>query len=339
MVAITILVMFSSALGIGALVAGSVLGLAVCGGILFLLLWRHRLARFGMYQSRGTIWPFIHLCVPILLLEFSSQIIAAIENYFASGLAEGSIAALNYARRVNIMMVALVALNVSRGAFPTFSLLWREGKRQEAAEILMRISNTVIILFVPAAVGCMVLRDQILDVLYMRGVFDHNALEMTEAAFIFYCGGLVAAVLEPVLIKACYAFGDTRTPLISTAISAVFATIGIYLLIPIWGLVGIAFIVSLSIALRAFIMAFVLSKTLEYFDLGRMAASGVGALVCTGLACAASIGFPHDTPLGLMAWSLVFAITYLFTGWFFLEGSIRPLVWKFRRFGAELLAR
>lgn len=338
-VAIAILVMFSTVLGVGALVAGSVLGLAACGGILFFLLWRHHLARFGMHQSGAAIWPFIHLCVPILLLEFSCQIITAVENYFASGLAEGSIATLNYARRVNIMMVALVALNVSRGVFPTFSLLWREGKRQEAAEILMRISNTVIILFVPAAVCCMALRDQILGLLYLRGAFDRNALEMTEAVFIFYCGGLVAAVLEPVFIKACYAFGDTRTPLVSTALSAVFAAIGTYLLIPIWGLVGIAFVINLSIAFRAFAMAFVLSNTLEYFDLRRLAASSVGALVCTGLACAASIGIPRDTPLGLMGWILVFAVTYLFCGWFFLEGSIRPLVWKFARLGVEMRPR
>ncbi|MBA5862246.1 MAG: hypothetical protein GDA65_06015 [Nitrospira sp. CR1.1] len=338
-VAITILLMFASVLGVGALVAGSILGLAVCGGILFVLLWRHHLARFGRQQSEEAIWPFLYLCMPILLLEFSCQVLATVENYFASGLAEGSIAALNYARRVNIVLVALVALNVSRGVFPTFSALWREGKRQEAGEILTRISNTVIILFIPTAVCCVALRDQILALLYMRGAFDHHGLEMTEAVFIFYCGGLVAAVLEPVFIKACYAFRDTWTPLVSMALSAVLATIGSYLLIPVYGLIGIAFVVNLAVAFRAFIMAFVLSRALEYFDLRKLGACSAGALICAGLAYAASIGIPRDTPFGLLAWSLVFAVTYLLGGWFFLEGSIRPLVWRFARFGTEMRSR
>ncbi len=48
-VAISMLVMFAAALGVGALVAGSVLGLAACGSILFFLLRRHHLAKFGMH--------------------------------------------------------------------------------------------------------------------------------------------------------------------------------------------------------------------------------------------------------------------------------------------------
>lgn len=338
-VAISMLVMFAAALGVGALVAGSVLGLAACGSILFVLLRRHHLATFGMQEAGADIGPFLYLCMPILLLELSCQIITAIENYFASGLAEGSIAALNYARRVNVMMVALVALNISRGVFPTFSLLWLEGKRQEAAEILMRISTTVLTLFVPVAVCCVALRDQILGLLYMRGAFDRNALEMTAAVFIFYSAGLVVAVLEPVFIKACYAFGDTKTPLGSTAISAFVAAIGTYLLTPPWGIAGIAIMMNLAIALRAFLMALVLNRTLKYFDLGELGTSGLGALVCAGVAFAVSSTILHETPLGLMMWCLVFATTYLSCGWFFLKGEIRPLVWRFARLGSEIWRR
>jgi putative peptidoglycan lipid II flippase len=292
-----------------------------------------------MRGPRAKMWPLLYLSMPILLLEFSCQIITAIENYFASGLAEGSIAALNYARRVNLVMVTLVALNISRGVFPTFSLLWLEGKQQEAAEILMRISTTVITIFVPVAVCCVALRDQVLSLLYMRGAFDLNALKMTAAVFVFYSAGLVVAVLEPVFIKACYAFGDTRTPLGSTAISAFVGAIGTYLLTPLWGIAGIAIMMNLAIALRAFLMALVLNRTLKCFDLGELGTCGLGALVCAGVAFAASSTILHETPFGLMVWCLVFTTTYLSCGWFFLEGEIRPLVWKFTRLGSEIWRR
>jgi putative peptidoglycan lipid II flippase len=338
-VAISILVMFADPLGIGALVVGSILGLAACVGILYILMRVNHLAEFGMKGPRVEMWPFLYLSMPILVWEFSCQIITAIENYFASGLAEGSIAALNYARRVSVVMVTLVALNISRGVFPTFSLLWLEGKRQEVAEILTRISSTVITIFVPVAVCCVALRDQVLGLLYMRGAFDSNALKMTAGAFVFYSVGLIVAVFEPIFIKACYAVGDTKTPLSSTVISAFMAALGAFLLTPILGIAGIALIMNLAIALRAILMALALNRTLRYFNLGELGARGLSAIVCAGSALACSSVILHETPLGLMMWCLVFATTYLSCGWFFLEGEIRPLVWRFARFGSEMWRR
>ncbi|MBS0162702.1 MAG: polysaccharide biosynthesis C-terminal domain-containing protein [Nitrospira sp.] len=339
LVAVSILVMFAATLGVNALVASSVLGMGTCGGILFFLLWRHQLARFDLHERGEDIRPFLHLCIPILLLEISCQIITAVENYFASGLAEGSIAALNYARRISVMIVTLVALNISRGVFPTFSLLWLEGKQEEAAEILMRISTMIIAIFVPVAVSCVVLRDQVVGILYMRGAFDRNALEVTAAVFIFYSAGLVVAVLEPVFIKACYAFGDTRTPLYSTAISAAVMTGGTYLLTPLWGIAGIALMMNLSIALRTLLMAVALNKMVRHFDLGDLGASGLGSLVCAAVALACSSVVLHETPLGLMLWCMAFGATYLSCGWFFMKGEIRPLVWKVARIGMGMWGR
>ncbi len=339
LVAISMLVMFAAALGVNALVAGSVLGMGASGGILFFLLWRHHLARFDIHEPGADIRPFLHLCMPVLLLEVSCQIITAVENYFASGLAEGSIAALNYARRISVMVVTLVALNISRGVFPTFSLLWQEGKQEEAAEILMRISTLVIAIFVPVAASCVVLRDQVVSMLYMRGAFDRTALEMTAAVFIFYSVGLVVAVLEPVFIKACYAFGDTRTPLWSTAISAVVMAGGTYFLALLWDITGIALMMNLSIALRTLIMAIALNKMVWHFDLGDLGASGLRSLACAGVALACGSVVSHETPFGVMLWCMAFGTMYLSCGWFFMKGEIRPLVWKVAKIGMGMWGR
>jgi len=336
MVAISTLVMCAAALGVGALVAGSILGLAVFVGILFVLMRRNHLAEFEMKNVATDMRPFLSFSLPILLLEFLCQVLTTIENYFASGLVEGSIAALNYARRVNLVMVTLVALNISRGVFPIFSLLWLEGKRKEAADILKRISATIITIFIPIAVCCIALRDQILGVLYMRGAFDCNALEMTAAVFVFYSIGLVVALLEPVFIKACYAFGDTKTPLVSTAISVFVVAFGTSLLTPFWGIAGIAMMMNLAIVLRAVLMALALSRTLKYFDLGELGMNSLGALICAGMAFAASNTILHETPVGLMMWCLVFVTTYLASGWFFMENEIRPLVWRFAKRSGEI---
>ena len=39
----------------------------------------------------------------------------------------------------------------------------------------MRISTMIIAIFVPVVVSCVVLRDQVVGILYMRGAFDRNA--------------------------------------------------------------------------------------------------------------------------------------------------------------------
>ncbi|RJX21767.1 MAG: murein biosynthesis integral membrane protein MurJ, partial [Desulforudis sp.] len=65
---------------------------------------------------------------------------------------------------------------------------------------------------VPAAVGLIVLRVPIVQLLFERGAFDERATVMTAVAVLFYSIGLVGFATNIILTRGFYAFQDTATP-------------------------------------------------------------------------------------------------------------------------------
>jgi putative peptidoglycan lipid II flippase len=324
-VAILALVIFVVPFGIQALVFGHLFGILFCIGILAAFLVKGQLARFGGGAPGADLQSFLFAAAPMLLLEVSSQLSSTIENYFASGLTEGSIAALTYAKRVSATVVTLVALNVARGVFPTLSALKLEQKHEEATAIFLQLNKQLVILFVPLAVFFIAFRDEILSLIYLRGAFDVAALQMTSTVFLFYAAGLVIAVIEPVLIRACYAFSDTTTPLVSMALSLFLMVPMAYIMTPSMGVAGIALAVNLALLLRVLILAVSLQNKLNELKIRKVIGSLLTSLVCALIAWLPVIMLQRYFLKGVIVLMPLFFILYCCSAWLFMEREVRAM--------------
>jgi len=141
-----------------------------------------------------------------------NQAYVLIERVFASGMSAGSISALSYANKLIQFPVSLFVLALGTAVFPTLTRMAAAGEREELSAALFRLLKILILGMVPASIGLMVLRYPIISLLFQRGAFDQQAVEMTSAALLFYSPGLTGQAANVILTKAFYSVQDTRTP-------------------------------------------------------------------------------------------------------------------------------
>lgn len=152
--------------------------------------------------------------LPIFLGTAVNQLYLAINRYFASALAEGSISSLNYASKLMNLPLGIFVLAVSSAIFPTLSEQAVQGDRDILGSTLVRGLKMVLLVTLPAAAGLIALRLPIVKLLFERGAFDATATQMTADALLYFCLGMFAMSANMVITRAYYAVSDVKTPLI-----------------------------------------------------------------------------------------------------------------------------
>jgi putative peptidoglycan lipid II flippase len=101
---------------------------------------------------------------------------------------------------------------------------------EELKETLVFAMRIIAYITIPAAIGLIVLRVPVINVLFERGAFDAFSTRMTAYALSFYAVGLIAFAWVKVVVPAYYAQQDTRTP-VKIAVGAVAINIGLNFLL------------------------------------------------------------------------------------------------------------
>ena len=198
-----------------------VTGLAVgvvAGSVMHLLVQVPGLVRF-----KARYWPTLtlrdpgvrevgRLMAPRVLGLAAVQVNFMVNTMLASGLAEGSLSALNFAWLMMLLPQGVFAQAVATAAFPTFSALAARDEIDEMRGTLSATLRAVLFLSIPAAVGLWVLRVPLIQLLFQRGAFEASSTEAVAWALQFYALGLPAHAGVEVVARAFYALHDTRTP-------------------------------------------------------------------------------------------------------------------------------
>ncbi|MDO8753812.1 MAG: murein biosynthesis integral membrane protein MurJ, partial [Anaerolineales bacterium] len=187
----------------------------------------------------------------------------------ASQMIAGSVASLSYGFSLMIMAQAAIAQSVAIAAMPTFSAQHALGQKDEMRASLAASLRGILLMAIPASVGLIILRGQLVSFLFQRGKFDEQDVQMTAWALLWYAAGIVGHSVMEILTRAFYAQHDTKTPVLigtiamglnvvlSIAFSKLFASIG-------WmphG--GLALANSFATALEATVLFIVMRKRLN----------------------------------------------------------------------------
>ena len=203
------------AMGVRGAVVGVVLGAAA-----HLLVQLPALGRLKMrYWPRlglrdATVREVGRLMAPRALGLAAVELNHLVNVALASGLAAGSLAALNYGRLLMLLPEGIIAQSVAIAAFPTFSTLAARNQHDELRRVLLTTLRAVLYLTLPAVVGLILLRQPLVAALLQRGAFDARSSEATAWGLLFYAFGLAGHAMVEITTRAFYALHDTRTPVI-----------------------------------------------------------------------------------------------------------------------------
>lgn len=224
----------------------------------------------GILQLEAVRWRSINfdytgvreillLTLPALVGLIGNDINLLVDRVLASGLPEGSIAALSFASRLNSMPHALFGVTLLTVFYPQLTRLALEDNVAVFKTSIERAATAIMFLLVPAMVGYIVLRMPIIQILFQREAFDEYATAMTAVALLYYAIGLPAVPLIGLLTRVFYSLHDTKTPVIVTFISVTSNILLNLVLIRFMAHAGLALATSISTLVALSLMYFLLN--------------------------------------------------------------------------------
>lgn len=201
--------------GVRGLTAGVVLG---AGGHLLvqlpLVTWGKQ--RMSYQPVLAVNEPALHevgrLMAPRVLGLAAVQLNFVVTTILASGLAVGSLTALNYGWIIMLLPQGVIAQSVATALFPTLTALAAKEEYAEMRRVFGTTLRNLIFLTLPAAVGLIILREPIVRLLLERGAFNATSTKATAWALGFFTLGLVGHAIVEITVRAFYALKNTKTP-------------------------------------------------------------------------------------------------------------------------------
>ncbi len=188
---------------------------------------------------------YLYLTLPLMLgltMTFSTEIFPKL---FGSYLSPGSVASLNYGLRVMFLLVGLLGQAVGVASYPYLSGLAVQNKMAELNELLNRTLKQISIV-IPCSVLVVVLRKEIVFLLFERGRFDSQSTLITANILIFLMAGAFAFTAQTIVTRGFYAMQNTLFPTVYVSL-AVIVTLPLYYLGMLYfGIYGIAAALSVS---------------------------------------------------------------------------------------------
>jgi putative peptidoglycan lipid II flippase len=182
--------------------------------------------RFKLDFSHPGVRRVAKLMVPVIFGVSIVQVNVLVGTQFASFLQEGSVTSIYLADRVMELVLGGYAVAISTVILP---LLSRQAALHQMDELKTTLNfSTRLILFItfPATVGLILLRHEIIEVLFQHGDFDAASTTLTAWALPFFAIGLSAFSMVKIIVPAFYAMQDTRTP-VKVALIAMFLNIAL----------------------------------------------------------------------------------------------------------------
>ena len=142
------------------------------------------------------------------------QINLFVDTIFAtsSRMPSGSITSLYVADRVMQLVLGSYAVAVSTVILPTMSQQLAGGELEEMKRTFGFALRVVSFITIPAAVGLVLLRRPIIQVLFQHGRFLADSTSLTANALLYYAVGLPAFAAIKLISPMYYSAKDTATP-------------------------------------------------------------------------------------------------------------------------------
>ncbi len=203
---------------------------------------------------------------PVLLATAAGQASTLVNRMLVSGLAEGSLAALNYATRLMGLVPGVVGTSIITVMYPTLSRLAARDGWSRYSKAFSESVKMISFVLVPAAVGMAVLRVPMVRIVFERGAFDSEATQATAWALLFLSPAVALFTLRDMTNRAFYALQDTTSPMVVSIISAGINIVLNLILVGPLAQGGLALANTLSSAFGAGVLLWILRKKLASTD-------------------------------------------------------------------------
>ncbi len=237
----------------------------------------------------------IIFALPLMLSRSVDRINVLVDRTLASAIAVGGISALNYATRIGGFVQGLFVDSITTVIYPNISKMVAEDNIKGLKRVISEAIGIINLIVIPATVGAMLFSREIVSLLFGRGAFTPEAIQMTGIALFYYSIGMIPKGLRSVASRSFYAHQDTKTPVINATVGVVINIILNIILSRYMGLGGLALATSISAIVTALLMFITLRKKIGPFGLSEIVRSFIKITIASaamGLVAFSCFKFP-----------------------------------------------
>ena len=200
------------------------------------------------------IKKFFMLLIPVIMGVSVNEINILVDRTIASQIAVGGISALTYANSLIMFIQGGLSQSIITVCYPKISSMVTNSNFHKLKKFMKNSIIILIILLLPISMWFVTLSSPIVNLLFGRGAFDKNAMDMTQDGLKFYAIGIPFLGIRELLSRYFYAFEDTKTPMKNSTIG-VFINICFNIIFSrIWGIGGLAFATTFSAIITSILL-------------------------------------------------------------------------------------
>lgn len=162
-----------------------------------------------------------HLMVPRILSLGLGEIENTVTLFFASSLASGSISLLNLALQFMYWPSRIFGTTVGQASLPILSKNIAKNELEKFKDTVSKIIIQSLFIAIPITVIILVERVSIIRILYGSRQFPWSATLLTAKILAFLTPGIICQAVIQILIRAFYAFHNTKVPFLVSMISLI----------------------------------------------------------------------------------------------------------------------
>jgi putative peptidoglycan lipid II flippase len=287
--------LLAPAMGVRALAVG-----VVAGAVLTVLVQLPQLVSGGLRYERTlrlhdpAAREALLLMAPRAFGLGVTQITFLVNTSLATTLGAGALTAYNVAFTILQIPIGIIGVPLGIVLLPSLSRAAALGQADEFGQLVTRALRLLLYVMLFLTTVLIVIREQVVTVLFSYGKFDLAAIDLTTGALLFFLIGLAGHSLIVILARAFYAAKDTRTPVVAAVLSVGVNVVVSVLTVGRLGLAGLALGIAAGAWFESILLLVLLARRDTRFRLGPFARAGVldaaGALLAGGVAWLVTTG-------------------------------------------------
>ena len=219
------------------------------------------------------------LLVPRAVGLGASQLTFLVATSLASTLGAGAVSAFSIAFSVFQIPIGVIGIPIGVVMLPSMSRDLARGDVARYVSLVGRALRLILWVMLPLAALTIVLRTEIVTLLFGYGRFDERGVALTAAVLMCLSFALASESLIAILARAFYANRDTLTPVLAAVLAVVLnVSLAIVLVGPL-GLAGVGVAIAVGSWVEVGMLLVVLNRRIGGFEFGDLARSGLVALV------------------------------------------------------------
>ncbi len=203
---------------------------------------------------------FLIIALPLMIGQSVVVLDEQFVRIFGSMAGDGAVSLLNYARRIMLVPVGVVAQAAALASFPFLASLLARNEVEQFNQSLQKALNSSLLLIIPISAFMIMQSENIIGFIFEGGVFSEEDTRVATPLLQIMLISVPFWAIQQIVGRAFYAKQDTVTPAVVGTI-ATFAVVPLYYYFtPIYGAFFVALMTSVSVITYTLLLVLVWHK-------------------------------------------------------------------------------